>query len=255
MEWLLAVLGVVLAFVLGFAVRPVLMPYSRKLERIGRRIEDPVDVHVEDDQAVIWAGFPPWMSFSYFIPGELPSDVPPEDGRDWGRWAESHGGFDLWMTMVRVTIVAKTDTTVVVETPMVTQETSTVPEGVGVLKPAPGGADITPRRYDIDLASGTHPWILFMEGGEAAAGDPKPAPSFSLKAGEVEQLHIWAKAEDDQLHAWSMEIPMLIDGRRITIPVDHHGGPFKTVGRQHRHKTKAMPGDRWESFSWSRGFE
>jgi len=193
------------------------------------------------------------MSFSYFIPGELPSDAPPEDGRDWGRWAKSHGGYDLWLTMVKVTVVAKTDTTVVIETPIVTQKTSAVPKGVGVLKPAPGGADITPRRYDIDLASGTHPWIMFMEGGEAIASEPRPAPSFSLKAGEVEQLHIWAKAEDDQLHAWSMHIPLLIDGRRVTIPVDDHGG-FKTVGRDQPHETKAMPGDRWEPFSWSRGF-
>lgn len=62
-------------------------------------------------------------------------------------------------------------------------------------------------------------------------------------------------AEDDQLHAWTMKIPLLIDGRRITVPVGNDASPFQTVGRDQRHDMKAMPGDRWEPFKCSAGFE
>ena len=51
-----------------------------------------------------------------------PSEPPPEDGRDWSGWADRNGGVDLGLSMLRLTIVAKSDATVVLDTPMVSQQ-------------------------------------------------------------------------------------------------------------------------------------
>lgn len=56
--------------------------------------------------------------------------------------------------MFRLTILAKSDATVVLDTPMVRQQVRPVPTCVGVLKPAPGGPNVTPRRYEIKLDTG-----------------------------------------------------------------------------------------------------
>lgn len=247
MDVLVAAIAAVVTFFLGFAARPFLMPYSRRLERTGRAVaaESPVDVHVEVRQSVIWAGYPPWMSFSYFIPGSLPEAEPPEDGRDWDFWASQHGGFDLEWTVLRVTVIAKTDTTVVMETPVVTQEVITLPDGVGVLKPAPGGADVSPRRFDVDLSAGPSPWVTFNDDDRL-----RSAPSFSLKAGEVEQVQLWARAQDGDLHEWRMALPFLFDGRRVLIDVDNDGSAFRTAGANNAHPIKWRPDQTWEPFSW-----
>lgn len=242
MEWLWGALGGV---VIGGVAGPLVEPWSRRLQRLGRRaaLEKPVDVHVEWDQAVIWSGWPPWMSFSNYFASELPSEPPPEDGRDWSGWADRNGGVDLGLSMLRLTIVAKSDATVVLDTPMVSQKVRPVPPGVGVLKPAPGGPDVNPRRYEIKLDMGERPWVEFQD-----ESSPRPAPSWLLNKGDVEQLHIWARAEDDQLHEWVMELPLLVAGRRVRIPVDRGGKPFVTVGQAHPHQHLWRPNDEW--LSW-----
>lgn len=242
MDWLWSALG---GFALGATAGPLFEPWSRRLRRLGRRAarERPVDVHVEWDQAIIWSGWPPWMSFSSYLPGDLPDEPPPEDGRDWTQWATRHGGFDLSLTMLRLTIVAKTDATVVLDAPLVTQKIKSVPRGVGVLKPAPGGPDVNPRRYEVQLDTGEKPWVEYQDEGAR-----RPAPSWLLRQGEVEQLHIWARADDDKLHEWTMTLPLLIDGRRVLVPVDKGGKPFVTVGDNHPHRYLWRPDDEW--LSW-----
>ena len=220
---------------------PPIDPWSRRLQRLGRRaaLERPVDVHVEWDQAAIWSGLPPWMPFSNYFEGELPGEVPPEVGRDWSAWAERNGGVDLGVSMLRLTIVAKAGATVVLDTPMVSHKVRPVPAGIGVLKPAQGGRNRpTPLR---DLARRWRASVVAFRD----EGEPRPAPSWLLNAGDVEQLHIWAHAHDDQLHEWTMELPLLVDGRRVRVPVDHGGRPGITVGNAHPHKQLWRPGGEW----------
>jgi hypothetical protein len=235
--------GVLVGSVLG----PLVRPWSRRVERLGRKLwrEQPVIVHVEWDQAVIWAGQPPWVSFSYYFPGDPPTDAPPASGVDWSRWVERHNGFDLGLTMLRVTVTAQTDATVVMETPIVRGTTQDVPAGVGVVWPAPGGADISPRRYAIQLDSGSYPATVTFVEQDPGFDQPKLPPSWTLAAGEVEQLHIWASAEAGGMHEWTMQLPLLVDGRREFVDVDKDGRPFVTVGRRHGYRDLCWRSEQW----------
>lgn len=247
MDWLWAAVA---GFVAGAVLAPFVEPWTRRLQRLGRRVagEPVLDVHVERDQAVIWAGWPPWLSFAYFFPGSLPDEPPPDSGFDWSAWADRHGGYDFMWTMLRVTLVPRSDVTVVVETPVVSQRIVEVPPGVGALYPAPGGADINPRRYQIDLDFGLRAYAQFQDESQ-----PAPAPSWSLGKGEAEQLTIWARARDDKMHEWVIDLPILVDGQRRMVRVDKDGDPFVTVGEKQPHEFLARQGDQWESWTdWQR---
>jgi hypothetical protein len=74
---------------------------------------------VDTDQAVIWAGAPPWVGFSYYFRAGPPSDEPPEAGFDWSAWAYKRAGVDVAITMLQVTIQAKLKATVVLDAPIV----------------------------------------------------------------------------------------------------------------------------------------
>jgi hypothetical protein len=246
MEWLWAALaGCVVVVVTGFNG-----PLRRCAERVGRKVfrEKPVDVRVDWDQANIWAGYLPWVGFANYFPGDLPAEEPPQDGKQWSRWADHNGGYDLRLTMLVVTVVARTDVTVVLETPRVKAVRKDVPEGVGVLWSPAGGGNISPRRYDIDLSADDSPRVYY-HGNEGARPErePQPAPSWKLAAGDVEKLHIWATAEDDKMYEWTMELPLLVDGRRVLIPVDRDGKPFITVGENHPHRYLWRSDDEWFS--------
>ncbi len=242
MDWLWAALG---GLIVGAVVAPFVEPWTRRLQRLGRRVakEPALDVHVEWDQAVIWAGWPPWLSFAYYFAGSLPPAAPPDSGFDWSGWADRHGGYDFMWTMLRVTLVARTDATVVVEIPVVNQTIAEVPFGVGVLYPAPGGADVNPRRFQIDLDFGERAYARFEDEGQSA-----PAPSWSLSKGEAEQSSIWARARDDRLHEWVLELPLIVDGQRRMVRIDKGGKPFVTVGDNQPHEFLARVGHKWESW-------
>lgn len=238
--------GTLAGFLLGAVAAPMVEPWTRKLQRLGRSVaqEQAIDVHVESDQAAIWAGCPPWLSFAYYFPDKVPDEPPPESGFGWSGWAYRHGAHDLMWTMLRVTIVAKTDATVVVEAPIVSQRITDVPPGVGVLYPAPGGADVNPRRYQIDLDFGVRAYAHFLDELEA-----HPAPSWKLTKGDVEQLTIWARSRDDKLQEWTLDLPLLVDGRRQTVSLDTGRKPFVTVGDRQPHEFLARLGDEWQTWT------
>lgn len=247
MDWLW---GALAGFGVGAVLAPLVEPWTRRLQRLGRRAarEPALDVHVEWDQAVIWAGWPPWLSFSYYFPSCLPDEPPPESGFEWSGWADRYGGFDFMWTMLRVTLVARTDATVVIEAPVVSQRITDVPPGVGALYPAPGGADVNPRRYQIDLDVGVQAYAQFQNESQ-----PAPAPSWSLSTGGAEQLTIWARTRDDKLHEWVIDLPLLVDGQRRTVRVDKNGNPFVTVGGKQPYELLARNGDKWDSWKdWQR---
>jgi hypothetical protein len=244
MDWLW---GTLAGFGLGAVAGPLVEPWSRRLQRFARKAarESPVDVHVEWDQAQVWAGAPPWVSFSNYFEGGLPSEPAPADGKEWSGWAERNAGSDWRLTMLVVTVSARTDATVVMDTPRVLATRRDVPLGVGVLWPAPGGADLNPRRYDIDLSAGSPPWVSFRDDDAPRNAQPKPAPSWRLGPGDVERLHIWAKATDDAMYDWTMDLPLLVDGRRVLVRVSKAGQPFVTVGQRQPHRSLIWTGKGW----------
>jgi hypothetical protein len=88
-----------------------------------------------------------------------------------------------------------------------------------------GGADISPRRAETRLSDFDPPTVTWLDDG----GDPMSAPTFSLGAGEVEMLHLWAYVGDEWVE-WSAELLVLVDGNRRQVEITDGGRPFITAG-------------------------
>jgi hypothetical protein len=103
-----------------------------------------------------------------------------------------------------------------------------------------GGADLLPRRIevDLDMFDGDIAMTRHLDYDEEV-----PLPSISLAPGEVERLHIWARAASG-FHQWRLELPVLVDGRRQLVPVDDKGDAFMTVG------TDSFPKIVWTDGAW-----
>ena len=123
-----------------------------------------LNVHVETDCGIIWAGAPPWTSYVFAVPsiddlGEPPSGPCP----DWWKWARSHGGVDARDTEIRVTLTAATDTTVVIDGLRAQIVKREAPPGWPVvLCAAAGGADLTYRGVHVDLDGFATPTTHFL---------------------------------------------------------------------------------------------
>ena len=229
-EWLIGLGGVVAGFAAGALLGPFLGPWARWSARAGRAVagEQPVDLLVDTDQAIIWAGSPPWVGFGYYFSDGLPAQDPPTAGADWSSWAYKHHGIDAAMTMVQVTLQAKLDVSVVLDAPVV-RVVGRVQVKDGVIATAPaGGADLSPRRFAVDLDTFDPPTVDFYDNDHQR----RSFPAFKLTAGEVERFHVWAHARGTDLVEWTMEIPAIVNGVRQMLPID---GPtdlvFKTVGQ------------------------
>lgn len=211
--------GVVLSFVLAF-----LEPVQRLLKQKGRATfkEDPVDVHVQTDRAVIWSGLPPWISGRYFFDNALPTDNPPEACVDWSAWSQGHGGRPCGEFELLVTIQAKLDVAVVVDTPVVRIVNSRELDGVTATCLAAGGPSVTPRRFEVDLDASDPPMISFVDEGAESSGPV----GFSLTKGEVERFHIWVRAEQAREYQWSLDLPMIVNGGEARMDL----GTFVIVG-------------------------
>jgi hypothetical protein len=238
--------GAAVSAALSPVIAPLMEPWSRRLSRVGRVAsrEPSVDIHIEDDQASLWAGWPPWMSFSYYFADGLPAELPPEWGPDWRGWAVRLGGCDSAVTMLRQTVTARTTSTVVIQTPIVRDTPRSPTGGVNALYPAPGGPDINPRRYDVNLSGGPNALVMFHEGD---ADRQAPAPSWRLGPGDVEQLDIWATADDDLIHEWRLELPVLVNGRKELVRANG-GKPFVTAGQRAGRPTYLRYGDEWSTY-------
>lgn len=235
------------SFVLGLAgglAATFIEPVNRWLGRVGRRTarDRGVAVHVETDPSVIWAGTPDWVPFQYFFPaGELPVPPPPNP-RKWRSWAIAQGGFDLWESVVRLTIVGTAPVTVVLETPDLTVTTEPLPPGRKVLRPV-GGADISPRAYrvDLDTFGDQNPDISLVEQGDSVRHDPL---SFSLERNEVQQILLRVQSQRPCLFSWKARLPILIDGKREYVDIDDGGLPFRLAGGD------LLDTSLWEDAQW-----
>jgi hypothetical protein len=226
---------------LGVVVTGLLHPLAERLERFSRRLwrSRPLLVHIEADRRLIWAGSPPWVAAAVWVP-RLPQEQPPEDANDWSAWAGRLGGHDADVTMLQVTLQAKSAVSVVVDRPAVRHSREELTDGAILLCPV-GGADLLPRRIELDLDTfaGDSTLSRFLDYDEEA-----PLPALQLAGGDVERFQIWATATSGY-HQWQLELPLLVDGRRERFVVNNGGDAFRLVG------IEGLPTYAWDRGQWS----
>ena len=238
------VLLIIVGTIIGIVITALFHPLSRWLERVSRRLwrTSPIYVHIDSDPSIIWAGYPPWVGSSVWLPS-IPSEGPPESCLDWRSWALKAGGSDGQQSTLRITIQAREDVALVIETVSVRQNNVIDSAEVGgcFLTCQTAGAAISPRRIEVQLDWGrgaaTATWI-------DQDGSPTTAPQLSLSAGEFEQFHIWAKTEQGR-HEWWLELLLIVEGRRVVVPIhQEHNGSFVTIG------CRGLPQLSWQNGQW-----
>lgn len=202
-----------------------------------------VEVHVETDPSIIWAGMPPWIGAGFLVPLEADVSSPPGHYPDWRTWARSVGGVDETLTQLRVTLTARKDLLVVVDGVRVRVHARKHVPPWRSITCGVGGADVSPRRAEVQLSGFNPPTFSWVD----ESGDVIAAPTFSVSGSEAEMLHIWAYVEDEWVE-WTAELLVLVDGRRQTIDINDRGRPFVTTGSQGAlsHHMWASGGDRWD---------
>lgn len=164
------------------------------------------------------------MPFSVYFREVLRLPEPPDDRGEWFAWAKKHGGVDVSVTQLSITLQAKTDVAVVIEGIRAKSRTRPVLDGYVVIRPT-GGADLSPRHFSVDLDWGPEPLVTFYDAG----GESAPMPTMRIAAGDIERFQIWAEAGQGW-HDWTLEMLLLVEGRRMVVPIDDNGAPFTTVG-------------------------
>lgn len=225
MEWLWGAVGGTLV---GIVVSGLARPLTNVVNWLSEMIYgiDPIYVHVERDQQLVWANSPPWLSFAYAFRDGLPSEPLPPVMFDAWAWARRNGGVDMGLTMLQVTIQAKTDVSIVIEDVLIRNNRTDTRAAAGVILPAPGGADLNPRRLDVDLDEWDPPIVEFRLTPEE---EPGPVPALQLGAGQVERFHIWVKA-DRGWNEWHIHMPLLVNGKRHDEFVGNARRPYVTAG-------------------------
>lgn len=152
------------------------------------------------------------------------------------------GGVDERSTQVRLTLTARQDLLVVVDAVRVKVHARRPVPPWRAITCAVGGADITPRRGDINLSFFDPPPVDWVD----ADGEPTNMPTFSLTAGEAEILHLWANVEEEWVE-WSGELLVMVDGQRQVVEIADNGRPFVTTGSAgaSSHHMRVSGGDEW----------
>jgi len=225
-ELISAIVGLLVGLVAGFA-SAFLSPVQALIEVRGRRAfkVSPVDVNVEDDLSVIWAGFPDWESHRFFIPGQETSAPPSGTLGQWQTWVTEHRGFDLSTSTLRLTVVSRVPVTVVIGPPIVEASTDLMRQRGYALNRLTGGASMHPLGVDVHLQGGG-PWSSVSD-NDGPVGGPL---SWSLDRGEAQQFLLRVSAADDSLWLWTAKMPVIIDGHRQMVIIDNGGEPFKLAG-------------------------
>lgn len=222
-----------LGIVAGVVVQAYLRPLSARIERSARSAwADPLIVSVERDPSIVWSGEPDWVPFSVYVddPLRLPSSMPV--GRaEWVAAARSINAVDAFSTQLKVTLQARTEAAVVIErVRVVGHRQLPLEKGIIITRPT-GGAELEPRRFEIDLDWGAEPLITWKNPG----GLDSAPPGFKLAAGDVERFHIWASThyESEQAiwHEWTIVLDLLVEGKKVERQISDDGRPFVTVSR------------------------
>jgi hypothetical protein len=168
----------------------------------------------------------------FFFPRSLgPYEGPPDRvGHSTWSWAHDAGGQDALRTALTVTLEATLDLSVVVDPPIVRQTVRAVPSHGEFWSRPPGGASISlgpARHFSVALDEADAPIARFVPG---RSGDVQ-TPAFYLRQGEVERLEVVAVSYDGW-HEWTLELPLIVNGKRSVLRVDNGGEPFVTVGKK-----------------------
>ena len=238
----LIVLTAFIGAFISLAVAALIHPLADWLERFSRRFwgTKPFDVHIEANPSNIWAGSPPWVGATVWLP-IIPDDPPPSVCPDWHAWARQRAGFDGELSVLEVTIQARKDVSVLIKGVKVRQKEPKNPEQIGgyILRCPAGGASITPRRIEVDLdwGAGTATWL-------DQSGQPVQPEQLTLSSGEFEQFQIWVTTKEGQ-HEWWLELILLSEGRSRIFPVrGENNQPFIIVGR------RALEERVWSNGQW-----
>ncbi|MGW0231743.1 hypothetical protein ACWDWO_25835 [Actinopolymorpha singaporensis] len=143
------------------------------------------------------------------------------------------------MTKLQVTIQAKKDVSVVIENVRVRNRRTLIPKGVSVWCPA-GGAELRARRFSVDLDEFRSPTVYFV----GANDEIEAPPALTLAAGEIERFHVWVRASSGW-NEWVLELPLLVEGRRVSVPIKDGRKRFVTVGDDHGGRELFRQDERW----------
>jgi hypothetical protein len=240
-----------LGFVAGYAAS-FFEPLRSRVARAGRVASSDlgIDVNIESDPEVIWAGMPNWIGFRFYFPGGIPETSPPADGRAWRKWAYGQGGCDSGESVVRITVVSRAAVTVVMETPIVICTAESAPPGQRAIYPV-GGAAIQPVAFyiDVDMFGYDHP-IVTLTGEQ---GDQVREPlTWSLTTGEAQTILLRVSSNSSDLVYWSARLPVIVDGERRFIDISADGADFEFAGseagdRDHFFDDDVSQPNRWSS--------
>lgn len=245
------VLGAIVGLVAGVILGSYLRPMAALIERRAHKDwADPVLVSVERDPAIIWAGAPDWVGFSVYVddPRRFGNKNAPPGRDDWLEWARSLNAVDAISTPLKITIQARVEAAVLVENVRVLGHRQVPLKGGMILTRGVGGADLEPRRFEIDLDWGQEPVVTWTKPG----GEPGEPPALKLAAGDVEQFHVWANSNqrgEAVWHEWTIELHLLVEGQKVTHRIDNGGSPFVTVspGELPR-KMNAAGTEKWDDW-------
>lgn len=198
---------------------------SRMLRRAARDVG--LDAHLQTKFEDVWAGTPAaWISQYAFFPEAAPTESPPKARRDWIPWVQEHGGYGFGEQVVAVTLVANADVAVVVSPPRVEVLETWSVEGQAIALIAGGGAEITPRGYDVDLGAFGHVDPLVSPTVDPGGRLESTQRAYSLSRNQVERFDIRVHSAQPLAYRWKIAIDVLVDGTSVTLDPHPRDEPY-----------------------------
>ncbi len=188
-------------------------------------IAEPLTVFVEADPQI----FSPevdWTPFHYVFASTLGQigGPPSTDCRTWHNWARGLDAADV-STMFQLSLTTKEETVLV--DGFAVEVIRRDPPIHGVLVSCPvGGADVNPRRIEIDLDSDP-PRVTYLRNPNE---DDTPTDlTLSISPGEIELLEVWAFTDSCDCD-WTATLYYVVNGERHSVEITNSGEAFRTSG-------------------------